>query len=78
LLSSSAGYRGQLSEALIDIRKGYVVSEHPVAVEMLQGKLNASRLEIVDSGDLVRFDGGVSMTLMLGNAVASRIKAGLK
>ena len=65
LLSSSAGYRGELSEALIDIRKGYVVSEHPVAVEMLQGKLNASRLEIVDSGDLVRFDGGVSMTLML-------------
>jgi lipopolysaccharide export system protein LptC len=78
LLSSSAGYRGQLSEALIDIRKGYVVSEHPVAVEMLQGKLNASRLEIVDSGDLVRFDGGVSMTLMLGDSIASRLKAGLK
>ncbi len=78
LLSSSAGYRGELSEALIDIRKGYVVSEHPVAVEMLQGKLNASRLEIVDSGDLVRFDGGVNMTLMLSDAMASRIKAGMK
>jgi lipopolysaccharide export system protein LptC len=78
LLSSSAGYRGELSEAMIDIRKGYVVSEHPVAVDMLQGKLNANRLEIVDSGDLVRFDGGVSMTLMLTDAVASQIKAGLK
>jgi len=78
LLSSSAGYRGELSEALIDIRKGYVVSEHPVAVDMLQGKLNANRLEIVDSGDFVRFDGGVSMTLMLTDAAASQIKARLK
>jgi lipopolysaccharide export system protein LptC len=76
VLSSTTGYRGQLSEALIDIRKGYVVSERPVAVEMLQGTLKANRLEIVDSGDLVRFDGGVNMTLMLSNAAASRIKSG--
>ena len=76
VLSSSAGYRGQLSEALVDIRKGYVLSERPVTVEMLQGTLNANRLEIVDSGDLVRFDGGVNMTLMLGDAAAARIKNG--
>jgi lipopolysaccharide export system protein LptC len=76
VLSSSSGYRGQLSEALVDIRKGYVLSERPVAVEMLQGTLNANRLEIVDSGDLVRFDRGVNMTLMLGNAAAAQIKSG--
>jgi lipopolysaccharide export system protein LptC len=67
VLSSSTGYRGRLSEAMIDIRKGNVVSEHPVEVELLQGTLNANRLEIADSGDLVRFDGGVKMTLMLNN-----------
>ena len=76
VLSSTTGYRGQLSEALIDIRKGNVVSERPVAVEMLQGTLNASRLEIVDSGGLVRFDGGVNMTLMLSDAAVARMKAG--
>jgi lipopolysaccharide export system protein LptC len=76
LLSSTTGYRGQLSEALVDIRKGYVLSEQPVAVEMLHGTLNANRLEIVDSGDLVRFDGGVNMTLMLGDAAASQGKSG--
>jgi lipopolysaccharide export system protein LptC len=76
VLSSSTGYRGQLSEAMVDIRKGYVVSERPVAVEMLQGTLNANRLEIVDSGDLVRFDGGVNMTLMLGDAAALQGKTG--
>jgi lipopolysaccharide export system protein LptC len=68
MLSSSTGYSGHLSEAMIDIRKGYVVSKHPVELQLLQGTLNANRLEIVDSGDLVRFDGGVNMTLMLSNA----------
>ncbi|MGH6684695.1 MAG: LPS export ABC transporter periplasmic protein LptC [Pseudolabrys sp.] len=78
VISSSTGYRGQLSEAMIDIRKGNVVSEHPVEVEMLQGTLNANRLEIVDSGDLVRFGGGVNMTLMLGDAAASQAQSQTK
>jgi len=65
LLNSSSGYKGRLSEALIDIRKGNVVSEHPVEVKLLQGTLNANRLDIVDSGDLVRFHGGVVMDMML-------------
>ena len=68
MLSSSTGYSGHLSEAMIDMRKGYVVSKHPVELQLLQGTLNANRLEIIDSGDLVRFDGGVNMTLMLSNA----------
>ena len=42
---------------------------------MLQGTLNANRLEVVDSGDLVRFGGGVDMMLMLKNADASQDKA---
>lgn len=65
LLRSSTGYQGRLSEALIDIRKGNVVSEHPVEVKMLQGTLNANRLDIFDSGDVVRFHGGVVMDMML-------------
>ena len=39
---------------MIDIRKGNVVSEQPVEMKMLQGTLNANRLEIDNSGDLVR------------------------
>ena len=77
VLSSSTGYRGRLSEAMIDIRKGKVVSERPVEVELLQGTLNANRLEIADSGDLVRFGGGVNMTLMLGDAAAPQAKTGV-
>ncbi len=68
VLSSSNGYKGRLSEARVDIRKATVVSDQPVELELLQGTLNANRLEIVDSGDLVRFHGGVSMTMMLTDA----------
>ncbi|MBI4365257.1 MAG: LPS export ABC transporter periplasmic protein LptC [Deltaproteobacteria bacterium] len=67
LLSSTTGYKGRLNEAMIYIRKGSIVSDQPVELEMLQGALNASRLEITDSGDLVRFHGGVDMVLMLND-----------
>lgn len=63
ILSSSTGYQGILSEAIIDIKKGRIVSEKPVEVKMLQGTLNANRLEITDTGALIRFDGGVNMML---------------
>ena len=43
------------------------MSEHPVEVKMLQGTLNANRLDILDSGDLVRFD-GVVMDMMLNQS----------
>jgi lipopolysaccharide export system protein LptC len=65
LLSSSTGYEGRLSEATVDIRKGHIVSQKPVEVKMLKGTLNANTLEVLDAGDLVRFDGGVSMVLKL-------------
>jgi lipopolysaccharide export system protein LptC len=76
VLTSSTGYQAQLSEALMDIRKNNVVSERPVKVKMLQGTLNANRLEVVDSGDLVRFGGGVDMVLMLNHAGAPSSKSG--
>ncbi|MCF8478767.1 MAG: LPS export ABC transporter periplasmic protein LptC [Pseudolabrys sp.] len=72
LLTSSSGNTGRLSEATIDVRKGNVVSDKPVELEMLQGLLNANKLEIVDSGDLVRFHDGVRMTLMLNGAAVPK------
>jgi lipopolysaccharide export system protein LptC len=76
LLTSSTGFTGRLSQALIDVRKGNVVSERPVELEMLQGTLNAKRLDIADSGDVVRFLGGVDMMLMLNNAPLPTAKTG--
>jgi lipopolysaccharide export system protein LptC len=78
VLTSSTGYSGRLSEAMVDIRKGHVVSTRPVVVEMLQGTLNANRLEIVDSGALVRFDGGVKLDLVFQDGAAAPPKTGVQ
>ena len=69
-LVSSSGYEGRLIEAVIDVRKGNVVSDKPVAVKMLDGFLNAKRLDIVDRGSIVRFS-DVAMTLLPGKRAAA-------
>jgi lipopolysaccharide export system protein LptC len=68
LLTSSSGYEARLTQAMVDIKTGIVVSHNPVEVKMLHGTINANRLEVGDKGDVVRFDGGVSMILILGNS----------
>jgi lipopolysaccharide export system protein LptC len=78
VLTSSTGFTGRLSEATVDIRSGHVVSKHPVEIEMLQGTLNANRLELVDSGELVRFGGGVNMTVMLDGSPLPQAKTGVR
>lgn len=56
-------YQVLLDEALLHIKAGNVVSEHPVVVTMLQGKINANRLEIHESGAVIKFDRGVTMVI---------------
>lgn len=63
VLRSSTGYEARLSEASIDMAKGTVVSDKPVNVRMLDGTLDAQRLEITGRGELMVFYGGVTMLL---------------
>lgn len=58
---SSTGYEARLSEATIDVHKGSVVSERPVWVKLTNGVINGKKLEIRDSGDVIRFYNGVTM-----------------
>jgi len=62
-LVSSTGYEVRLSEAVVDVHKGNVVSQKPVWVKLTNGVINAKRLEVFDGGDLIRLSGGVVMTL---------------
>jgi lipopolysaccharide export system protein LptC len=62
-LVSSTGYEARLSEATIDVHKGTVLSDKPVWVKLTNGVIDAKRLEVLDSGDVIRFDGGVAMTV---------------
>lgn len=78
LLTSTSGYEARLVDAVIDVRKSHIKSDKPVSVKMLKGDLNANRLEIVNAGEVLRFDGGVAMTLMFDQPGAVQAKAAPK
>jgi len=67
ILVNSANYQAKLSEAVINVRTNHMVSEHPVEVTMRQGTVNANRLEVSNSGEVIRFEGGVTMVLVPEN-----------
>ncbi len=70
-LQSSTGYEARMSQAYVDINKGTVISDEPVDVKLLNGTLTADKLRILNSGEVVRFEGNVVMNLdKLGDAAA--------
>jgi lipopolysaccharide export system protein LptC len=69
-LQSSTGYEAKLSQAYIDINKGTVTSDEHVDVKLLNGTLTADRLKILNSGEIVRFEGNVVMNLIMESPTA--------
>lgn len=69
-LQSSTGYEAKLSQAYIDINKGTVISDEHVDVKLLNGTLTADRLKILNSGEIVRFEGNVVMNLIMESPAA--------
>lgn len=69
IFKSTTGFEVHLSEAVVDVHTSNVVSEKPVRVIMQQGIINANRMEVVDSGDSIRFGGGVTMTVTSNSQV---------
>ena len=64
-LQSSTGYEAKLSQATIDMGKGTVTSNEHVDVKLLNGTLVSDGLRILNSGEIVRFEGNVVMYLTL-------------
>lgn len=75
-LQSSTGYEARLTRALVDINKGLVTSDEPVAVKLLNGTLDSDRLRIIDKGDIVRFEGHVVMDLVMEQPAPATAPAG--
>jgi lipopolysaccharide export system protein LptC len=69
-LQSSTGYEAKLSQAYVDINKGTVTSDEHVDVKLLNGTLTADRLKIINSGEIVRFEGNVVMNLIMEQPAA--------
>lgn len=72
VVTSQQGYKALLREAAVEMKKGNVVSDMPVEITLPNGMLRANRLEIIDSGDVVRFEKGVVLDLEGQKKEASR------
>ncbi len=75
ILITSASYEGRLTEAVIEIHKGNVTSDKPVELKMPQGIVTANRLQVFNSGEVIRFEGNVNMLLSLDTPTG---KAGVR
>ncbi len=64
LLVTSNGYKARLNEVQVNTANGDIVSNVPVQIDMLQGTLKAKRLEVLKTGEIINFDGGVSLTVL--------------
>jgi lipopolysaccharide export system protein LptC len=63
IVMTTPSYQVDLIEAVVDTTSNSVVSDKPVQVKMLQGTVNAQRLEVAGGGEVIRFIGDVKMTL---------------
>jgi lipopolysaccharide export system protein LptC len=77
MVTSTSGYQAVLSEAVVDIRAGKIVSEKPVEVTTSSWTVNANRMEIGESGNLVRFERGVAV-LLLPESYESIVTGGVR
>ena len=68
LVLTNNGYEARLEQALIDMKKGTVVSDRPVKAKFPQGTIASNRLEITESGAVILFTEGVQTLLVLPQA----------
>jgi lipopolysaccharide export system protein LptC len=58
-VASSSGFDIELTEASVNTREGKIISKKPVEVHLAKGTLNSNGLEMINSGELIRFIGNV-------------------
>ena len=67
---SSNGYEARLSEATVDVHEGTIISDKPVWVKVTGSVIEGQKLEVRDSGNVIRFAGGVRMVVQPDQASA--------
>jgi lipopolysaccharide export system protein LptC len=63
VVTTASGYKAWLQEAVVNIKAANILSEKPVVVKTATWTINANRMEIVDSGNFMKFDRGVTVEL---------------
>ena len=55
VVTSSSGYQAFLNEAVLDVKAGKILSDKPMEVKTATWTINANRMEVAESGDLLQF-----------------------
>ncbi|RAI39615.1 hypothetical protein CH338_08940, partial [Rhodoplanes elegans] len=71
VVRTGKGFEAKLQEAVLDVKKGTIVSEAPVKVTLPNGTVDANRLDISDGGAVVRFSKGVLTVLSIGTDLST-------
>ena len=74
VVTSSSGYQAFLNDAVVDVRASKIVSEKPVFVKTSTLSVSSNYLEVAESGDVMRFDRGVTVLLIAETPV--RVSSG--
>lgn len=61
VVATSNGTEMRLTQASVDVKKGYVLSDRPVEATFPSGRLDANKMEVVEGGKVITFGGGVTM-----------------
>jgi lipopolysaccharide export system protein LptC len=64
----SSNYECRLIEATVEVRSGKVMSDKPVDVKFSNGTLVSNGIEVLESGALIRFTGGVVMNAVMSDS----------
>jgi lipopolysaccharide export system protein LptC len=60
---SNDGQGGRLSDAVVETKKGHLVTEQPADLYFKDGTLRSDRVEVFDHGKVIVFEGDVRMVL---------------
>ncbi|WP_420394523.1 LPS export ABC transporter periplasmic protein LptC [Acuticoccus sp.] len=63
-IASTDGNEARLDAATVDLKEGTVRSQEGVDITSPRGTIHAGRVDILDGGALIRFSGGVSITIL--------------
>ncbi len=68
-ITSSEGTEARLATASVFLKDGRVVSPEAIEIDSPKGAIRAGRIDVEESGDVIRMRGGVSITIDPSKAV---------
>lgn len=70
-VKTETGVDARLRDAMIEFKTGTIVTENPVEVRMSQGQVDSERMQVLDNGRVLVFEGRVRSTFVNATPVGA-------